>query len=95
MLFHGEIIQVLDESSAGYECYSILMNITSNSDGYYIYYTDTVIVNIIKDFIDVRPLEGDIVTVWGISTGFLSYESVLGDIRTEPCIAAAKVEFVV
>lgn len=91
--FKGEIIQVIDEYIADFDCYTVLMNITYNYDDYFPYYSDTVMISVIKDFMDMRPLVGDIITVWGISSGLTSYESVLGDIRTVPEIVAAKVQF--
>ncbi|MCM1276888.1 MAG: hypothetical protein NC299_16250 [Lachnospiraceae bacterium] len=91
--FKGEVIQVLEKYEDGYEFYVVMMNITYHGDEYFSYYSDTVMVCIIKDFIDVRPLVDDIITVWGVSSGLTSYQSILGDIRTEPCVVASKVQF--
>ena len=91
--FKGEIIQVLDDYVTDYDCFTVLMNITYNYDNYFPYYSDTVIVYIMKDFVNMRPLVDDIITVWGVSTGLESYVGVLGDIKTEPSIVAAKVQF--
>lgn len=90
--FKGEIIQVVDDTDGNYECYVILMNITYNPDDFFPYYSDTVIVEVMKDFMNERPLVNDIVTVWGMSAGLVSYESVLGDVKTEPSVIAAKVQ---
>lgn len=91
--FKGEISQVLEESDGYYEYYTGLIDITYHPDEYFAYYSDTVVFAIPKEYVDIRPLVGDIVTIWGVSTGLTSYETVLGDIRTEPEIIAARVQF--
>lgn len=91
--FKGEISQVLEESDGYYEYYTGLIDITYHPDEYFAYYSDTVVFMIPKEYVDIRPLVGDIITIWGVSTGLTSYETVLGDIRTEPAIIAAKVQF--
>lgn len=91
--FKGEISQVLEENDGYYEYYTGLIDITYHPDEYFAYYSDTVVFMLPKEYVDIRPLTGDIITVWGVSTGLTSYETVLGDIRTEPAIIVAKVQF--
>lgn len=74
--FTGEIIQVMDDT------YRI--NVTKTDYGY----TDTIIFEIDSDDLEENILEGDIVTIWGTSKGFVSYESVLGEEITVPNIRA-------
>lgn len=78
--FTGEIIQVLDGEYR--------MNVTQNDYGFY---EDTIYF--IYDIGDGdRLLEGDIVTIWGNSLGFVSYTALLGQEVTLPAIEARRVE---
>ncbi len=89
----GEIMQVLDAETCGYEYYDILVNITYVPDEYSPRYTDPVLVSVLKDFTDVRPSVGDLVTIKGISRGFLSYESLFGEQVAAPHIMAAQIVY--
>lgn len=74
--FTGEVIQVADD------IYRV--NITKTEHGY----SDTIIFEIDNNKLTENILEGDIVTVWGESKGFYSYESVLGQEITFPDVRA-------
>lgn len=76
LTFTGEIIQVVDDT------YRI--NITKTDYGY----SDTIIFEIDSDRLKENILEGDIVTIWGESKGFVSYESIMGENITVPDIRA-------
>lgn len=86
----GMIAQVYDD---GQGFYSGAVAITRYEDNYSYYYDDLVLFNIPKEFLSQRPLESDIVTMWGVSSGLTTYETVRGDARTEPSIVVAKVQF--
>lgn len=79
--FTGEIVQDCGDSS-----YRI--NVTKSEYGYY---SDTILF-----FFDTgsgdRILEGDIVTIWGVSDGLYTYETVLGSEVTLPGVFAEYME---
>ncbi len=78
--FTGEIIQVMDDT--------YLMDVTKNEYGYY---EDTILVKFDVGNGD-KILEDDIVTIWGKSSGFVTYTSVLNVEITVPQINALYVE---
>lgn len=80
LTFTGEVIQVLDDT------YRI--NITKDDFGY----SDTIIFEIDSDKLSEKILEGDVVTIWGESRGFISYESTFNEIITVPHIRAVYIE---
>lgn len=90
----GQITQIYDTSDGTYDYYEGMMSITYVPDEYFPYYTDSVLIAIPVSFVSQRPLVDDIITIWGVSSGLTSYETVLGDTRTEPTIIAAKVQFI-
>lgn len=75
--FTGQVIQTADD------LYRV--NITKNDHGY----TDTIVFDLDSDKLSENILEGDIVTIWGESKGFYSYEAVLGQKVTVPRVKAA------
>lgn len=89
--FDGEIVQVLEGETRGYEYYDILMNITYVPDVYEPYYTDSVVISLLKEFTDVRPSVGDLVTISGISRGILPYENLFGEQVSAPYVMAAQI----
>ncbi len=82
--FTGEVIQVI-EPSVFSDITSYRVNVTKNE---YDYYEDTIIVEFrMPEDVD-RILEGDIVKLWGESTGLYTYESILGAKITVPSVRA-------
>lgn len=84
--FKGEVIQVVDQDSEGAE---LRVNVTKEGT-YYTYYTDTVyVVYDNSDEISTsKILEDDIIEIWGLAAGDVSYTSVLGSKVTIPAILA-------
>lgn len=89
----GQITQVMDHIQDGDNYYAGLIYITYQEDDFFAYYDDPVLYYIPKEILNVRPLEDDIVTIWGLSSGLVAYEAVLGNTNTVPSIVAAKVQF--
>lgn len=81
----GQIIQAFDDGD-------YIIGMIAITDLGYDYYDDLIMFTIPKDFITTRPIEDDIAIMWGIATGFTTYESALGNIRTEPSIGVAKIQ---
>lgn len=84
--FKGEVVQVIDQDSKGA---TLRVNVTRK--GYYsTWYTDTVYVKYDNsDDIDVvKILEDDIIQLWGVGAGDISYTSVLGASITIPAVKA-------
>ena len=82
--YTGEIIQVLEDGNE----LQLRINITQERYGY----TDTIfVVYTLKDG-ESRLLENDIVTVYGMNMGTISYESVLGATVTIPCVYAEYID---
>lgn len=82
-VFTGEVIQVME--SAGITI--LRVNITNTGNEYYSYYTDTIYVT--YKFSDgLKVLEGDIITMWGKSTGEESYTAIFGQTITIPSFTA-------
>ena len=81
--FTGEVIQVMEEQK------TYRMNVTADDYGFY---TDTIMFTYNKASDEDRILEKDIITIWGQSTGLVTYDTVLGDRITVPCVDVKYVE---
>lgn len=87
--FTGEVVQV--QKSVGEAI--LLVNITKEGDEYFSYYTDSIYVT--YKFTDgLKVLEGDIIVMYGESTGEHTYFSVLGQLITVPSYTAYYAELV-
>lgn len=85
VVFYGEVIQVLESgTNAEYR-----VNVTSTEYGY----EDTIYVTYKLDKDQPRVLEEDFVTIWGVSKGLITYETVLGSSVTIPQVEAYAIEF--
>lgn len=81
--FKGEIVQVLEDNNGNYQ---LRVNVTKEGE-YYTYYTDTVYAYMPKEaFTSGRPLEEDIIVMYGELGDLTSYESVMGATVTIPTI---------
>lgn len=78
----GEVIQALENGNE----YQMRVNITLTGSEYYQYYTDTIFVTYTKNDGDSRILENDIVTIYGVLNGTVTYTSVLGAEVTLPAL---------
>ena len=85
----GEIQQVLEYDTL----YQGLISITYYDDPYFPYYTDNVFFTAPKKYFEVRLLEGDIVTFYGISEGLFTYISVMNLQTTLPSMSVVEVDF--
>ena len=82
--YKGEIIQVLEDGND----LQLRVNITKESYGY----SDTIyVVYTLKDG-ESRLLEDDIVTIYGMNAGTVSYESIFGATVTIPCVYAEYID---
>lgn len=86
---HGQIQQVLEEDTF----YQGLISISYDDNPYYSYYYDNILYDLPKQFIDVRLLEGDVVTFYGVSEGLLTYTSAFNIQTTLPSMTVVKVVF--
>lgn len=82
--YTGEVIQVLEDGNE----YRLRVNIT---EGKYVY-TDTIYVVYTRKDGESRLLDDDIITIYGMNVGTISYESVLGSTITLPCVYAEYIE---
>ena len=81
MVFIGKVIQVLE---GGLETN---LRIAINLD-----YDCIVLAYYPSDLVSSRVLEGDIITIYGISKGLYTYESTLGQDITVPLISVQFIE---
>ena len=79
----GEVVQVMSGSNST----NLRVNITKTGT-YTTYYTDTIYVVYQPEAGEDKILEGDIITIYGISQGDCSYTTVLGATVTLPNIDA-------
>lgn len=86
---HGQIQQVLEDDTV----YQGLISISYDDNPYYSYYYDNILYDLPKQFIDVRLLEGDVVTFYGVSEGLLTYTSAFNIQTTLPSMTVVKVVF--
>lgn len=85
--FTGEVVQVLE----GNDYNEIRLSVHKTSSGWYD--SDQIIYCAYKpNIIDYRLLEGDIITIYGISQGIISYESIWGQTITLPFVMIDKLE---
>ncbi len=82
--YKGEVVQVLEDGDE----VQLRVNITK---GKY-YYSDTIFVFYERKDGESRILEDDIITIYGMNMGTISYESVLGATITLPCVYAAYID---
>lgn len=79
--FSGKVLQVMEGSG------TVQIRLAVNKD------YDTVLYGEYKkDIISSRVLENDIITVYGTSTGLLSYQSTMGGTITIPSIKIDKID---
>ncbi len=81
--FTGSVLQVI-EGTYG----SNSIRLATNGG-----YDDVILANYSPDIIDVRLLEDDEITIYGVSKGLKSYETVLGNSVTLPYILIDRIEF--
>lgn len=77
----GEVIQVMDGDDF------IAIRLAVNSDHDNIIYCEYD-----KDIISYRILENDVITIYGVSYGLYTYETVSGNDTTIPCMLIDKIE---
>ncbi len=82
--FTGEVIQVMEPTLFS-DVTTYRVNVTKNEYGFY---EDTIIVEFRMPEGADRILDGDIIKLWGESTGLYTYQSVLGANITLPSIRA-------
>lgn len=82
--YTGEVIQVIENGDE----VQMRVNITQERYGY----TDTIYVVYTVQDGESRLLEDDIVTIYGMNMGTISYESVLGATITIPCVYAEYID---
>lgn len=79
--FKGKVVQVIEGSK------SIQLRMAINSD-----YKKIIYVEYDSNIVKSRVLENDIITVYGVSTGLLTYKSTLGSSITIPSILVDKID---
>lgn len=82
--YTGEVVQVLEKD----DDVQLRVNITNN--GWY--YTDTIFVDYTRQKGESRILEDDIVTIYGMNFGTVSYESIMGATITLPYVIAKYID---
>jgi len=81
VMFNGQVIQVMEGDG------STQLRVTVDSD-----YDQILYVEYDSSIIDSRVLEDDIITIYGVSYGLLSYESTMGGTITIPSVHADKID---
>ncbi len=81
--FTGSILQIIEGDTG-------VNMIRLATDGRY---DDIILAHYLTDIIDVRPLEDDEITIYGVFKGLMSYETVLGSSVTLPYILIDRIEF--
>lgn len=79
--FTGKVVQVIEGTD------TVQIRFAANSD-----YDNMIFCEYYKNIVDSRILEGDIITIYGISCGLLSYESTMGGMITIPSVAIDKID---
>jgi hypothetical protein len=79
--FTGEVIQVVEGDS------STQIRLAIDSD-----YDKVIYIEYASDIVDSRVLEDDIITIYGVSKGLLSYESTIGGTITIPSVLVDKID---
>lgn len=82
--FTGEVIQVLENNNE----LQMRVNITLTGSEYYQYYTDTIFVRYTLKSGEGRILENDILTMYGVMDGTVTYDSIFGQQITIPSFNA-------
>jgi hypothetical protein len=82
--YTGEVVQVLEDGN------DVQMRVNITKERYF--YTDTIYVQYTKQGGESRFLEDDIITIYGMNAGTVSYESVLGATITLPLVYAEYIE---
>lgn len=82
--YTGEIIQVLEDGND----VQLRVNITREPYGY----SDTIFVTYTLKDGESRLLEDDIITIYGMNMGTISYESIFGATITLPCVYAEYID---
>jgi hypothetical protein len=82
--YTGEIVQVIEDG----DDMQLRVNITK---GRYTY-SDTIYVVYTKKEGESRLLEDDIITIYGVNMGTVSYTSVMGATITLPCVYAEYID---
>ena len=85
--FKGEVLQVIEDSNI------TEIRLATKSSPWGGYMEDVVYLSISNSMLDSRILEGDIITIYGISQGLFTYETVMGSNMTIPLIYVDKVEY--
>ena len=81
--FKGEVIQVIETSGES----TIQIRLAVNSD------YDTILLGEYEsDIVSSRILENDIITIYGVSAGTISYESTLGATITIPGVLIERID---
>ena len=81
----GKVIQVIENG----DYVDLRVNITKGEYGY----SDTIYVKYKRKTKDEdRILENDMVSIWGISDGLYTYQTVMKDYRTIPLVQAEYIE---
>ncbi len=81
--FTGSILQIIEGDTG-------VNMIRLATDGRY---DDIILAHYLTDIIDVRLLEDDEITIYGVFKGLMSYETVLGSSVTLPYILIDRIEF--
>ena len=79
--FTGEAIQIIEGES------SVQIRLAIDSD-----YDKIILIEYSSDIVSSRILEDDIITIYGVSTGLLSYQSTLGGTITIPSVIVDKID---
>lgn len=85
----GEVLQYI-EAEGEDNIHILRVSVTKEGDEYFEYWTDPVYVEYEGDIVLVK----DIVDIWGVSEGTITYEDALGIPTTIPGIRVLRIEVV-
>jgi hypothetical protein len=83
--FTGKVVQVIEDGNN-----AIQLRVSMTKEEYY--WTDEVFVSYTRKNNENRILEDDIITIWGVSNGLITYKAILGQNVTIPSINAKYIE---
>lgn len=79
--FTGEAIQIIEGS------YQNQIRLAIDSD-----YDKIILITYVKSIVTSRVLEDDIITIYGVSDGLISYQSTMGGMITIPSVLVDKID---
>lgn len=85
--FSGEVLQVLEDKN------EVNIRLATKESSWGGYIDDVLLIHFKSSLVKSRILEGDIITIYGVSKGLHTYETIWGQSLTLPRVEVNKIEF--